>query len=588
MPGIYGLVSKENIESNLIHMSKSMHLYENFVQDEFFYNDSIAASRTHTGLVGTDHSPIKLNDLYVWVEGEAYNVSEVAKELNLKANSLPTLLLKSDENNQLYKCLNRLDGYFCAAIYNKKNKKIKLISDRYGMRFLHWYHDEGVFAWGSEVKAILAIGNIDKSLKLESFNCFMQLGYLLDENTWFKHIKLIKPATILEYDIHSDSIKQSHYWSWSEIESSNLSFDKAVDQLGELFIQAVSKRFNPTEKIGISLSGGLDSRAIFAAVDYLYPNYKGYAYTFGIPDCDDINIASQVVSLANHWKHQAFYFNNNNWFTPRIEKVWNTDGMQDLMHMHGSEFLTDISKKTYINLNGYAGDAVLGGSLLTSLSLDTRATEDNTTAFYKTFSKLANVNSDFYDIQHIEPNIYMNRVRRFTTYGSINALSWVEQRKPFLDNQIIELVFSLPDKYRTNNRLYAVMLKKYFPKYFLDIPWQQTGMVVDEIKIPSISVRVINKAKREALSFLGIKSNQNYTDYPVWIKDKDVSKQLLDLLNPENAEYTRLTNDNLSARWLGPHLESKKVNNANQILRAATIEIYLRQVFREDNFRDIL
>ena len=105
-------------------MSKIVYLYYNFIQDVLFNDDSVAASRTHTGLVGTDHSPVKLNDLYVWVEGEAYNVAEVAKELNLKANSIPTLLLKADEINQLDKCLNRLDGYFCAAIYDKKNQKV--------------------------------------------------------------------------------------------------------------------------------------------------------------------------------------------------------------------------------------------------------------------------------------------------------------------------------------------------------------------------------------------------------------------------------------------------------------------------------
>lgn len=580
MPGIYGLVSKTDTQSNLTNMSNSMFLYDHFVQDELFYDNYVAASRTHTGLVGTDYSPIKLNDLHIWIEGEAYNVSEVAKQLNLKASSLPTLLLKSEETNQLEKCLNRLDGYFCAAIYDKNNQKIKLISDRYGMRFLHWYHHDGLFSWGSEAKAILAINNIDKTLNLESFDCFMQLGYLLDENTWFKHMKLIKPATIIEYDLKSDSIKQRHYWSWSEIEPSDLSFNDAVDRLGELFIQAVSKRFNPKEKIGISLSGGLDSRAIFAAVAYLYPSYKGYAYTFGIPDCNDIDIANQVTSLANDWSHEVFNFNSNNWFTPRIEKVWNTDGMQDMMHMHGSEFLTDISKKARINLNGYAGDAILGGSLLSNLPSDTRATEDNTKKFYKDFSKLADVNDDFYNIQHIEPNIYMNRVRRFTTYGSINALPWVEQRKPFLDNQIMELVFSLPEAYRRNNKLYSAMLKKYFPKYFLEIPWQKTGKVVDELKKPNILTRVINKTKRELRSLLGIKSNQDYTDYSAWIRDKEVSAQLLDLLDPKNAQYTRLTNDNLSKRWLEPHLKNNKIDHANQILRVATIEIYLKQVFK--------
>lgn len=582
MPGIYGLVSKTDTKSNLQNMSKSMYLYEHFIQDELFFDNFVAASRVHTGIVGTDHSPINLNELYIWVEGEAYNICEVAKQLNLKANSLSSLLLKSDESNQLHKCLNQLDGYFCAAIYDKKNQKIKLISDRYGMKFLHWYHHEGVFAWGSEAKAIIAIAEVDKSLKLESFDCFMQLGYLLDENTWFENIKLIKPSTILEYDLQKDTIKQSHYWKWSEIKSLDLSFDDAVDRLGEFFIQAVSKRFNPTEKIGISLSGGLDSRAIFAAVDYLCPNFNGYAYTFGIPNCDDIKIANQVVSLANNWEHQIFYFNKNNWFTSRIGKIWNTDGMQDLMHMHGSEFLTDISNKMKINLNGYAGDAILGGSLINNLPIDTRATEDNTKYLYKDFTRFADLDNEFYDIQHIEPNIYMNRVRRFTTYGSINALPWIEQRKPFLDNKIIELVFSLPEAYRRNNRLYSTMLKKFFPNYFLNIPWQATGKPVAETNtLKSIPNRVVRKAKRELNAFLGIQSKQNYTNYPEWIRDIDTSNQLLQLLDPKNSEYTRLTNEDLSERWLKPHLKSKNINNADQILRAATIELYLRHVYRE-------
>lgn len=54
----------------------------------------------------------------------------------------------------------------------------------------------------------------------------------------------------------------------------------------------------PDEKIGISLSGGLDNRAIFAAVNHLYPDYKGYAYTFGVPECDDITIAEQVIARS--------------------------------------------------------------------------------------------------------------------------------------------------------------------------------------------------------------------------------------------------------------------------------------------------
>lgn len=581
MPGIYGLVSKKDTKNNLQNMSKSMYLYDHFIQDELFYDDSVSASRTHTGLVGTDHSPIKLNELYVWVEGEAYNVSDVAKELNLKANSLPILLLKANEDNQLDKCLRLLDGDFCAAIYDQEDQEVKLISDRYGMRPIYWYHKDGIFAWGSEVKAILAIKDIDKELNPTSYDCFMDLGHLLGDVTWFSHIKLISPSSILKYDLKNDSSEQSYYWKWSNIEPCNIDFDLAIDKVGELFLQAVSSRFNPKEKIGVSLSGGLDSRAIIAAIDKLHPDYAGYAYTFGIPKCDDICIANQVVQQTKNWKHDKFYFKAHDWFEPRMEMVWNTDGMQDLMHMHGNEFMGKVSDNIHVNMNGYLGDAVLGGSYLKNTPLNVSISKKIAEQYYQNYA--INYDSDFYSSTHYDNYLYMMRGRRFINFGPINSLPWVEQRKPFFDNQLMEFVFSLPDDYRINNRIYSEMLKRYFPKYFLGIPWQQTGKIVGEIKRQSIPTRAINKAKRELRSLLGIQSTQNYTDYPAWIRDEEVSEQLLDLLDPTNAEYKRLTTDDLSLKWLKPHLKNKRVDNANQVLRAATIEIYLRQVFREKN-----
>lgn len=586
MPGIYGLVSKKDTKNNLQNMSKSMYLYDHFIQDELFYDDSVSASRVHTGLVGTDHSPVKLNDLYVWVEGEAYNISEVAKELNLKANSLPTLLLKSDESNQLDKCLNRLDGYFCAVIYDKKQQKVKLISDRYGMRLLYWYHKDNIFAWGNEVKAILAINGVHKELNPTSYDCFMDLGYLLGDNTWFENIKLIKPATILEYDLDKDTVTHRHYWKWSEITPTEISFNQAVSKLGELHIQAVSRRFNSNERIGIALSGGLDSRSILAALNGLHPTYKSYIYTFGIPKCDDIEIAKQVSSKVKSWKHEAFYFSSANWFQPRFQRVWNTDGMQDMMHMHGSEFLPIISEHVDINLNGYIGGEAYGDSYQASHNykrLNSRVNLDIAKDIYGKHAHLTDYNSDFFDINHIEPFDFMNRSRRFINMGTESSLTHIHQRMPQMDNKVLEFIFSLPDEYRLNNKIYSAMLKRIFPEYFNDIPWQKTGKPVGIFKKPNIPTRAINKAKREIRSLLGVKSSQNYTDYPAWIRDKEVSEQLLDLLDPTNAEYKRLTTDDLSLKWLKPHLKNKIVNNANQVLRAATIEIYLRQVFRDKN-----
>ncbi|MFC1628386.1 asparagine synthase-related protein [Gemmatimonadota bacterium] len=580
MPGIFGVVSNKYVKQSLQGMAGSMFLYDHFKQDEMFCDADVGGSRAHTGQVGEASSPARLDSHLMWIEGEAYNVSEVAKELNLQAATLSELLLRAEREGKLNKCLNRLDGYFCAALYDSAQKKIKLISDRYGMRLLYWYHKDSVFAWGSEVKAILAVEGVDKKLDPTSFDCFMDLGYLMGEHTWFDHIKLIKPATVIEYDIRADEAHQYHYWMWSEIKPSNMSFDEAVDELGERFIEAVSRRFGPNERIGISLSGGLDSRAIFAAVDHLYPDYIGYAYTFGIPGCDDITIAEQVIARSE-WRHEIFHFSKDNWFEPRIQKVWDTDGMLDMMHMHGSEFLDEISKHMDVNLNGYCGDVILGGGFLSKVPWNQRITESNSKTVYGRFSNFADIDSAFYNIQHVEPNLYTNRFRRFTNYGSVNSLPWVDQRKPFFDNKLVEFAFSIPDKYRSNNRLYSTMLQKLFPKYFRNIPWQKTGKPAGVMRKASIPAHAVRKGVRIFKHLVNMQSTEGYTDYPTWIRDEEVADKLTNLLHQDAAQYRMLTEDDLAKRWLQPHLKSRVVNHSNQILRVATIEIYLRKIFGE-------
>ena len=174
---------------------------------------------------------------------------------------------------------------------------------------LYWYFKDGLVAWSSEVKGILTIKGIDKSINTSALNCFFDIGYLLGESTWFNHIRLIKPASVIDINLIDLKISEYHYWKWSQIKPSNLSFDEAVNKVGEDFLKSVERRFNPNERIGSALSGGLDSRAIFAAVNHLYPDYRGYAYTFGQPRCDDINIARKVVRLTG-WEHEIFYFDN--------------------------------------------------------------------------------------------------------------------------------------------------------------------------------------------------------------------------------------------------------------------------------------
>ena len=578
MPGIYGYLKNHSSEiSQLNKMSNAMYTHPHFIQDFKFEDENIAASRVHIGVIGESRSPTIIDSIYIWIEGESYNLDNLSKIFNFQSSGLAESLIEAYQKKKLNHFLHQLDGYFCAILYDTKEKKVKLISDRYGMRPLYWYSYQNTFAWASEIKGILSLDNLNKEIDPNAFPCFLDLGYLLDEHTWFQHIKLIKPASIIDIDINSKKTTHTYYWKWSEIKKSSLSFDDAIDELGKRFLEAIKRRFTPHEMLGVSLSGGLDSRAIVAGLAHLFPDYKGYSYTFGIQGCDDILISQKVSSISN-WQHDIFPITNTNWISPRISKVWNTDGMFDIRHMHGSEFSTIISKKLAINMNGYAGDAILGGSFLRKLKLDTRATKSNVAPFIKKWSHLLKIEDSFYDIEKIEPILYMNRIRRFTNMGSINLLPYIAQRKPFFDNSVVELIFSLPDKFRKNNRLYSAMLIKFFPEYFKNIPWEKTGYPISKNRLCQFSALFLKKYNsflKEKLQFLipGFKT-LSYVDYPTWVRENESNIRFF--LNKESILVKESIFPKLGL-LLNTHF-SVKEDLSDKILRLLTIEIYLQNL----------
>ena len=161
------------------------------------------------------------------------------------------------------KLLNKTDGYFCAVIYDKKRQKILLISDRLGTRFTYYYFKNNVFAFCGSIKGLLAINNIEKNIDKKSVESFVDSApnfYLLGDNTFFEDIKLINPATILEYDITNNKLSRKYYWTFGEIKKSNISYENAIDVLHELVEKAVLKRIKNIDlnDCYLTLSGALD------------------------------------------------------------------------------------------------------------------------------------------------------------------------------------------------------------------------------------------------------------------------------------------------------------------------------------------
>lgn len=580
MPGICGFFKNETSENNQIsNMTNSMLLTDRLGSKEIYSDDFIELSQV--SLKFMKNKPLVNENMVVYIEGEGYNLDIVQELFNLKSNNFEEILAEAHETSILPEVLNKIDGHFNACLYDKKNKKIFLISDRWGMRFMYWYFKDNKFAFSGEVKGILALEGIDKTIKKSSLDCFLDLGFLLGENTWFENIKLIKPATIIEFDINSKQLKQEYYWKFSEIKQQNLPYEEAVEKLCKLLVSSVEHRFDETKKIAIPISGGLDSRAIIAVVNKLRPKHKTFNFTFGTPNCEDIIVAKKVCKVAKQ-KHVSYCYSNKNWFDPRIKHVWYTDGLLSFNDMHGSEFADDYSKHADYLFSGYAGDAVCGETFKKNPEdLDKRITPEIAAQYYGKHTHLADIDDDFYDTPHFEPHLYLNRVRRFTNMGLINVSTNIEPLIPFFDNEMIEFIFSIPDKYRAGNRLYTDALLKAFPDFYSKIIWQRTGEL---IKPPTENI-ILKKLKQSIKKIFYKTSNikSSFHDYDNWMRDNTIANKLKTILNPEKALYTNYTPKKYNELFLKPHL-AKRRNHSGYISRAITIELYLQQVFNGHDF----
>lgn len=562
MPGLFGHIKKHHTNtdelSRIIRMQEK--LYPVTVEHEY-QDERLAAVRCFAFYEKMTHQD-ESGWLNIWVEGCIYNLAETAHHYQRQFYDLNHALIWGYQNQVLAEMLASLDGIFCAVLYDRHKKKLVLISDRNGMRGLFFYHKNGYFAWASEIKAFLPMVFFEKELNTQALSCFMDLGYLVGDISYFEGVSLLPPATLLTYDIDADKLHSYHYWSWADIKQRNLSFDDAVDALGEIVKRAVGRRVDLTESLVFPISGGLDSRMLLAATHRAHPDYQGRCYTFGTKACADIVLAQQVTDIVK-WPHVIHELTPDNWFEKRIPTILLTDGLLDMQHMHGCEFVDDITKQGRFVINGYSGDAILGPSFLRTDTTNQRINKGIAEKYYGQYVHLADIESSFYDIPHVEPNLLMNRVRRFTNMGTLASSPWLEHKKPFLDNELIEFVFSINDEHRLENKLYSTMLLNQFPEFYKTIPWQKTG-------------RTINNNPEVVMPLC---ATENYTDYISWIREPDIAVKIDRILNSPTALYRSFIDEDWHEMYLVPHLK-KNLNRSNKILRAVTIELFLQNIFQ--------
>jgi asparagine synthase (glutamine-hydrolysing) len=200
--------------------------------------------------------------------GEVYNFLELRQELEKKGHVFKS---RSDTEVVLYaliewgpKAVERFNGMFALALWDRSEHRLFLARDRYGIKPLYWRRDDRRFIFGSEIKAILAHPGsrvrVDNASLLEYFTFQNQFT----DRTLFDGIRLLPPGHRAFLEANG-TWRQEKYWDF-DFREPEKSKDLAEyeEELHHLFSQAIKRQLVADVPVGAYLSGGMDSGGVTA------------------------------------------------------------------------------------------------------------------------------------------------------------------------------------------------------------------------------------------------------------------------------------------------------------------------------------
>ncbi len=217
------------------------------------------------------HQPMKYEDVELVYNGEIYNFQEIQTELSslgytFDSNSDTEVILKAYHKWGL-DALQRFNGMFAIALYDKSLNRLFLIRDRAGVKPLFYYHDSSLLLFASELKSFHQHPAFKKEIDFNALALFLQYQYVPEPHTIFQNCYKLKAGHYIEIDLATQKMQQHQYWSVLEAYNKpklDISLEDAIDESEKILTSAFNYRMVADVPVGIFLSGGYDSSIVTA------------------------------------------------------------------------------------------------------------------------------------------------------------------------------------------------------------------------------------------------------------------------------------------------------------------------------------
>jgi len=437
--------------------------------------------------------PFYKNNILIMFNGEIYNYKNLIKNYNLNAKT---------EIETLYELwvkfgvefVKKLDGMFAIAVYDEK---LYLFRDEFGKKPLY-FTKNGIFA--SEIKAILPF--VEKKINFDALSEYLAYNSSIAPNSIYEGIYKL-PAGCY-YD---GEIKRWH--DFDRIENEELRIENVSKTIEELLTKSIEKRLMGEVEIGSLLSGGVDS-SLLAAIMSKYKKIKTFSIGYeGYENYDERKYA-RIVSKHINSEHYEVNFTKQNFFDEFENVLFSMDEpVADSSFFAANYLARHIPLKVVISgegsdelflgyrrYNEYLGffNSFLPNKKWLKKYLE-RHPEDikewevfrrffadepvfrgiNETFFQRQINKVLKPKAkevDYerflkgwgsFDFTYFDLKIWIGEVL-LMKLDKMFMSNTIEARSPFLDRELVEYVFSLPENIRGGNKwIVKEIAKKYLP-----------------------------------------------------------------------------------------------------------------------------
>ena len=339
--------------------------------------------------------------------------------------------------------VRELNGWFSGILVDRRRQTLLLFNDRFGVHRVYYHESKDAFVFASEAKSILCVTPETRALDPAALGQFLGFGSVFDNRTLFAGISLLPGGSAWTIQ-GPTAIRKGRYFhpnQWTE--QSTLDPTTFYTALRETVAKILPSYFRAKAPVGVSLTGGLDTRIVMAGMPADAAPVPTYTYGGVYRECLDVRVAREVARTCGV-AHSALALGPDffkNFATHAEQTIWLTDGCLSLGASHEVYFSKLARQLSPVRLTGNYGSEVLR-----SHSTFKYLPAAQTLFDVEVASRMAEARQRFAEIKADHP----------VSFSAFKEVPWhlfgmwaIAQsqfvlRSPFMDNEFVALLYRAP------------------------------------------------------------------------------------------------------------------------------------------------